>query len=35
MGGTLVAEFDRSDDEDNFWVMADPEGNEVCLCIEE
>lgn len=35
MGGTLIAEFDRAEGEDNFWVMADPEGNEVCLCIEE
>jgi 4a-hydroxytetrahydrobiopterin dehydratase len=35
MGGALIAEFDRGEDEDNFWVLADPEGNEVCLCIEE
>jgi 4a-hydroxytetrahydrobiopterin dehydratase len=35
MGGTVIAEFEHADDDDNFWVMADPEGNEVCLCIEE
>jgi len=33
MGGRLISEHDRADTDDSFWVLADPEGNEVCLCI--
>jgi 4a-hydroxytetrahydrobiopterin dehydratase len=29
MGGHLL------DEQETFWVLADPEGNEVCVCVEE
>jgi 4a-hydroxytetrahydrobiopterin dehydratase len=33
MGGRVLDEHDSADDEEAFWVLADPEGNEACLCI--
>lgn len=35
MGGRLLEEFDNVDGDESFWVLADPEGNEVCLCLDE
>ena len=35
LGGRLIKEFDNSRGEESFWVIADPEGNEMCLCLDE
>ena len=29
LGGTLVGTFET------FWVLTDPEGNELCVCVDE